>query len=62
MRRAVGLPLVAIGGVGPGNAAEVIRAGADGVAVVSAIVAAADPERAAADLRAQIRRARQEWA
>jgi thiamine-phosphate pyrophosphorylase len=58
VRRAVGLPLVAIGGIGLGNAAQVIRGGADGIAVVSAIVAAADPRGAAADLRAEIRRAR----
>ena len=51
IRAAVSLPLVGIGGIGPGNAAEVIRAGCDGVAVVSAIVSAADPGRAAAELR-----------
>jgi thiamine-phosphate pyrophosphorylase len=44
------LPLVGIGGVNAGNAAEVISAGADGVAVVSAIAAAADPQAAAAEL------------
>ena len=54
IRRAVGIPLVAIGGIGARNAAEVIRAGADGVAVVSAIVAAADPQRAAAEIAARI--------
>jgi thiamine-phosphate pyrophosphorylase len=58
IRRAVGIPLVAIGGIGARNAAEVIRAGADGVAVVSAIVAAADPQRAAAEIAARIRGAR----
>jgi len=43
MLRAVsGLPLVAIGGIGPHNAADVIGAGADGIAVVSAIMAAPD--------------------
>jgi hydroxymethylpyrimidine kinase / phosphomethylpyrimidine kinase / thiamine-phosphate diphosphorylase len=35
--RAVTIPVVAIGGVGPANAAACIRAGAAGVAVVSAI-------------------------
>ena len=44
------LGLVAIGGIGLSNADEVIRAGADGVAVVSAICSAADPEAAAAQL------------
>lgn len=45
------LPLVAIGGIGPGNAASVVEAGADGVAVVSAVCAADDPESAARRLR-----------
>lgn len=47
----LGLPIVGIGGIGAGNAAEVIVAGAAGVAVVSAIVAADDPEAAARALR-----------
>ena len=42
-RRAVGsLPIVAIGGIDVTNAAEVVAAGADGVAVVSALCAADD--------------------
>lgn len=45
------LPLVGIGGINAENAAEVIRAGADGVAVVSAIWSAADPEAATRRLR-----------
>lgn len=59
IRAAVSLPMVGIGGVKPGNAAEIIRAGCDGVAVVSAIVSAADPERAAAELRTIIDRAKE---
>ena len=43
--------LVAIGGINSSNAREVIRAGADGIAVVSAICAAPDPEAAARELR-----------
>ncbi len=50
IRAATRLPLVAIGGLHAGNAAEALRAGADGVAVVSAIMAADDPEAAAAAL------------
>lgn len=50
IRRAVNLPLVGIGGLNAGNAAEAIRHGADGVAVVSAIVSADDPEKAAREL------------
>lgn len=57
IRKAVKIPLVAIGGLNRSNAAEVIRNGADGIAVVSAIVSADDPEKAAADLSAIIRQA-----
>lgn len=48
------LPLVGIGGVTVANAGEVIRAGADGVAVVSAIWSAPAPAAAAGRLRAVI--------
>jgi thiamine-phosphate pyrophosphorylase len=48
------LPLVAIGGIDAQNVAAAVRAGADGVAVVSAIMTAADPEGAARELRAAI--------
>ncbi|SDC79389.1 thiamine-phosphate pyrophosphorylase [Paenibacillus sp. UNCCL117] len=41
------LPLVGIGGIQPGNAAAVIQAGADGIAVVSAISRQSDPGSAA---------------
>lgn len=58
LKGAVNLPLIGIGGIGPNNAAEVIAAGGDGVAVVSAIVVAADPEAAARDLKARIVAAR----
>jgi len=51
IRKAVRLPLVGIGGLNRENAAEVIRSGADGVAVVSAIMAADDPEAAASALK-----------
>ncbi|UCD82223.1 MAG: thiamine phosphate synthase [Desulfobacterales bacterium] len=51
IREAVKLPLVGIGGLNKDNAAEVIRSGGDGVAVVSAIVAAGDPADAARSLR-----------
>ncbi len=51
IRRKVSLPLVGIGGLNRNNAAAVIRHGGDGVAVVSAIVAADDPTQAAGDLK-----------
>jgi thiamine-phosphate pyrophosphorylase len=43
---AVATPFVGIGGVTPENAGDVVAAGADGVAVISAITAADDPEAA----------------
>ncbi|MGG1556306.1 thiamine phosphate synthase [Paenibacillus ferrarius] len=45
------LPLVGIGGIDAGSAGPVLRAGADGVAVVSAITAASSPRAAAEGLR-----------
>jgi len=51
--------LVAIGGIHAGNTREVLAAGADGVAVVSAICAADDPTQATRELRQQVRAARQ---
>mgnify|MGYP001813943883 FL=1 len=59
IRKAVRLPLVGIGGLNRDNAAEVIRNGADGVAVVSAIVAADDPQTAADALKQIIKKAQQ---
>ncbi|MDD2879340.1 MAG: thiamine phosphate synthase [Rhodoferax sp.] len=47
VRAMTALPLVAIGGVHVTNAAEVLLAGADGLAVVSAICSAPDPSAAA---------------
>jgi len=44
--RAVRIPIVAIGGISESNAADVIRAGAAGVAVISAVMRAAEPESA----------------
>jgi thiamine-phosphate pyrophosphorylase len=50
-RRAPDLPVCGIAGIDAGNAAEVIAAGADGVAVISALSLAANPEAAARELR-----------
>jgi thiamine-phosphate pyrophosphorylase len=43
--------LVAIGGINESNAVQILEAGADGLAVVSAICSAPDPEAAARRLR-----------
>jgi thiamine-phosphate pyrophosphorylase len=45
------VPVIGIGGITAANAAEIIQAGATGVAVIGAVLAAADPEVAARDLR-----------
>ena len=57
IREKVKIPILAIGGINPANAAQVIRAGADGVAVISAIMGSADPNRAAAELKEAIKKA-----
>jgi thiamine-phosphate pyrophosphorylase len=50
-RRASGLPLCAIAGIDAGNAAATIAAGADGIAVISALSLASNPQAAARRLR-----------
>lgn len=52
------LPFIAIGGITAANAGDAIRAGAAGVAVVSAICAAADPRAAARAIRDAVEAAR----
>jgi len=54
IRKMVRTPLVAIGGIHCGNAKEVVCAGANGLAVVSAIVSADFPKEAAAAIRKEI--------
>ena len=51
VRQAVDIPVVAIGGINRGNIQDVIRAGADAAAVVSAVVAQDDVSAAAHELR-----------
>jgi thiamine-phosphate pyrophosphorylase len=55
---AVDVPMVGIGGITVENADEVIAAGADGVAVISAITAAEDPTAATEALGEAVRRGR----
>jgi thiamine-phosphate pyrophosphorylase len=52
--RAAHYPICAIAGINADNAAGVIAAGADGVAVISALSLAPDPQRAARELRAVV--------
>jgi len=58
LRRRLACPVVAIGGIDATNAARAIAAGADGVAVVSAICAAPEPRAAARALRSAVDAAR----
>ncbi|RJQ30149.1 MAG: thiamine phosphate synthase [Peptococcaceae bacterium] len=55
---AVSVPVVGIGGVKACNAGEVIRAGAAGVAVVTAVVGAGDIAAAAGELLSAVKRAK----
>ncbi|MBU4278158.1 MAG: thiamine phosphate synthase [Proteobacteria bacterium] len=48
--REFGLPVIAIGGINAARAAEVMEAGAHGMAVISAVCCQADPQEAAAEL------------
>ena len=50
IRAATDLPIVGLGGIDGSNAADVIGAGADGVAVIRAILQSPNPEAAAKDL------------
>ena len=50
VRQAVTLPLVAIGGINQENAAAVMAAGADSIAVIRAVVRAQAPEKAAREI------------
>lgn len=54
LRRHSRLPIVAIGGIGAGNAGKARQAGADAVAVISAVVAADDIAEAARRLRREL--------
>lgn len=54
MRAHTRRPLVAIGGIAPGNAQAVMAAGADGLAVVSALCMAPDPAEVARCLARQL--------
>lgn len=56
----VRLPVFAIGGINNSNTHEVISAGAHGVALISAILAADDPRKEAADLLALLNTVRKQ--
>ncbi|GAB3690626.1 thiamine phosphate synthase [Salinarchaeum chitinilyticum] len=54
VREATDLPLVGIGGIDAENAGDVVAAGAEGIAVISAITQAEDPAAATRDLASAV--------
>ncbi len=58
LRGELRVPLIGIGGITPANVAQVIRAGADGVAVISAVCGADDPRAVTERFLSEIRAAR----
>lgn len=52
--RRADFPICGIAGIGGNNAADVVGAGADGIAVISAVSLAPDPARSAQDLRGAV--------
>ncbi|HUE75925.1 MAG TPA: thiamine phosphate synthase, partial [Chloroflexota bacterium] len=58
MRRLTDLPIVAIGGLTADNLAPIATAGADGIAVISAVVSQPNIAEAARSLKAALQRAR----
>ena len=54
IRKAVDLPIVAIGGIDTNNAEQVFQAGADGIAVISAVTASQDMLEAVRRLRSVV--------
>jgi thiamine-phosphate pyrophosphorylase len=55
VRAAITLPILAIGGVKTANLDQVLDAGADGIALISAIISADDPMAASQDLLGTLR-------
>jgi len=55
IRQAVDLPLVAIGGINNNNVTQVLAAGADSVAVISAVLGAEDVEKASREIAERIK-------
>lgn len=60
VKKRVNIPVVAIGGIGPDNVKEAIAAGADGLAVISAVVSQNDITAAARNLKALIEEAKRQ--
>lgn len=54
IKKRVSIPVVAIGGINENNVGEVLKAGADGVAAISAVISQEDVAGAAAKLKSTI--------
>ena len=55
LRDVISIPIIAIGGISEGNIADVIRCGADGAAVISAILSSSDIKKSVRNLKEKIR-------
>lgn len=58
IRKEITVPVIAVGGINRANAGEAVRAGADGVAVISGILSAPDIASASGDMISLINKAR----
>jgi thiamine-phosphate pyrophosphorylase len=58
IRKKTSVPLIGIGGINAGNSSDVIRAGCDGVASVSALLGGQNPKGAARQIIEAVRRAK----
>jgi thiamine-phosphate pyrophosphorylase len=58
IRQATSLPILAIGGINQANVEEVIKEGADGIAIISAILGAEDIKGATHELAAKLEQAK----
>ena len=54
IRTSVSVPVIAIGGITQENVSDIIKAGADGVAVISAILSAPDIQKAVSEFKKRI--------
>ncbi len=57
--KTISIPVIAIGGITDDNVCDVLHAGASGIAVISAVANAPDPENAAGSLSQKIHKCRQ---
>lgn len=55
IRDAVSIPIIAIGGISEENISDVIRCGADGAAVISAILSSSDIKKSVSNFKEKIR-------